>query len=477
MERRSPWKWALAALALLVVSACGSDTESGSSAASFGGEDEADGMAKAVPIEQQASSTPTEQGVTILQPDIDAVELSAEQGPPPAPDPNAPSKWGDPDAEAGQPLPKRNPMAGAAAKHYKQGINLSRRGDDKGAKAAFEKTLQADPKAYEALYNLGVLADRAGQSNQALGYYQKALSIQPDYEQAARGVVLQHLRNGNPQAAVRFIEPIAKRWKRNAYLQAIHAKALIAANRIDEAETIAREALRRDERSVPAMIALAHASLQRGRQELAESILAQALVVDGNHPEIHFLQGKAYEAAGRLAEALSSYRKAIELRPEYAEARMALGILYMAGGNYAQALQQFEVAVRLVPMMVEAHLNLGDAYRATKRWSDAKRQFDQALRMRDNLPEAHFNLGLMYMSAGADFPGMDRLTSLERAILEFNTYRGKMGPRMRKNDPSEAYLADLTRQVEREKKRIEREKKQAERAARAKAMEGGGGEE
>lgn len=469
--------WALLCWALLAFTvACGGDDpEHGGSDFTNGGE-EGSGVAKSVPIEQApATGSVTSSGVTILQPSIDAIELSPQEGPPPPPDPNAPSRWGDPEGQGGEALPGRAPLAGNAAQLYQQGLAASRSGNDAAAKQAFAGALKADPKSFQSAYALGVLADRGGQTNTALSHYRRALSLQPDYELAADAVVKLNLRSGNRDAALRFIEPLATRWVRNPYLQAIWADTLTKAGQLDKAEAVARAALRRDERSVPAMVALARASLRRGREELVESILAQAKIVDPNHPEIHFLQGQALEGEGRLAEALTSYRKAIELRPEYAEARTALGVLYLAGGNYAQAVQHLEIAARLVPMMPEAHLNLGDAYRASGRWADAKRRFDLALRMRDNLPEAHFNLGLMYMAAGDQFPGMTRMDALKRAITELNTYRGKMGSRLGRNDASETYLADLTRQVEREQKRIERQKKAAERAARQAAMDAEGG--
>jgi tetratricopeptide (TPR) repeat protein len=170
----------------------------------------------------------------------------------------------------------------------------------------------------------------------------------------------------------------------------------------------------------------------------------------------------------------------VTFRPEYAEARMALGVAYLAGGNYKQALEQFQWTVRLVPTLVAAHLNLGDAYRTTAQWPEAKKSFDQALRMQEQLPEAHFNLGLMYMTAKDSFPGMKLTVALNRAITEFTTYRNQMGARLKKDDPSAAYIADIQKQIEREQKRIEREEKQkkteAERAARkaAAGAEGAG---
>ena len=57
-----------------------------------------------------------------------------------------------------------------------------------------------------------------------------------------------------------------------------------------------------------------------------------------------------------------------------------------------------------------------------------------------------------------------------RAIQEFNPYRSMMGSRLPRDDISEAYLSDIQRTIEREKKRIEREaarkKREKERAAR-----------
>jgi tetratricopeptide (TPR) repeat protein len=148
----------------------------------------------------------------------------------------------------------------------------------------------------------------------------------------------------------------------------------------------------------------------------------------------------------------------------------------MAAGNYALALEQFEALARLAPTLVAVHLNLGDAYRANQRWQDSKRELDQALRMQDKLPEAHLNLGLLYMDAGAKFPGLQLVDALQRAVVELTTYRDQMGARLSKDDASSNYIADLQRQIDRERKRVEREKAQkqreADRAARNAAMQG-----
>ncbi|MCG8557482.1 MAG: tetratricopeptide repeat protein [Proteobacteria bacterium] len=390
--------------------------------------------------------------------------------PAPAEASSKPSPWGDPEQETGRPLPPRRALTTAGGQLLDQAMAAADAGDVNTARLTLERALQADPNSPKLAYNLGVLADRSGQENQALQYYRRALQVQPDYEKAAEGIVRFYLRRGAVREAVAFMAPLASSWVRNLYLQALYSSLLTRAGRLDEAEAAARKALRRDERFVPAMIALLKAARARGRAELADSMLQQAMGVTDQDAELHFLLGAKYKKDGRLADALKAFRKAVELRPDYPEARMELGLQYMAGGNYSQALAEFEHLVRLTPGVAAVHLNLGDAYRSTKQWQLAKASFDEALRLQPNLPEVHFNLALMYMSAGADYPGLDQLTALRQAVSEFTNYRHMKGPSLSRDDPSEGYLQDLQRGIEREQRRIEREKKrkqrETERAAR-----------
>ena len=413
----------------------------------------------------QDSSKPVGTNLVALPP---VPKLAAATGP--AED-KGPSLWGAPDAESGKPLPKRAEPSKNVLEAYKVGYRAMIANDLPQARKAFEGAVATDPKGFEGVYNLGVIADRQGKPEDALQQYGKALRLQPDYELAVQGAVNIMLRRNNVNGAVTYVQPIAMQWERNLYLQAIFADVLVRADRVDEGEQTARKALRRDERFVPAIVALAKASLRRGRIELAESMLEQAGDIDPKYAEVHFLKGQLAQGKGDLGSALTEYRKAVELRPDYAEARMALGIQYMASGNYQEALQQFEVTLSLVPTLVPAHLNIADAYRALKRWQDAKREFDKALSMQADLPEAHFNLALMYMSAGATFPGMTELDALDRAMSEFTAYRTQMGPRLSADDASATYMADIQRRQERERKRIEREKAKAEKEAARKAKE------
>lgn len=435
--------WGLGVLLLAVgVTGCSKDqpAETGSSEPSSGGE---------APVDSNAEVSGE---VFAEAPVIDAGPVDHS------------SPWGATRAEQCRTTP-RKAIDRKAANAIDEGVRQAASGQTEAARASFVRALDRDSNAYPAAYNLGVLEDRAGQEKKALEQYRKALRILPDYEDAIRGIMTIEFRRGNVDAALAAVEPVARDYKSNLGVQAAYAEALVRARRYEEAWQAARNALKCDERFVPALIALIKASVAQGRDELAESILDQALEVDQRNAELHYLQGERLRSEpGRLRESMTEFRRAVELRPDYAEARIALGIQLLNGGNYNDALLHFEAASRLVPTLAAVHLNVGDAYRANKRWLDAKHAYDRALKIHPQMPEALFGLGLLYMSAATEFPGLDELTALQKATDAFTEYRDKMGPRLGRDDRAGDYIGDIERQMKRTRRRIEREQRRAKEA-------------
>lgn len=387
------------------------------------------------------------------------------------------SPWGRPEAETGRPLPPRQPMNGSARSAYRQGLQAASQGDLSQAQQAFERALRADGNAFKAAYNLGVIADRRGRETEAIQHYERALRIQADYERAILGIARIHIRRGDAGRAVSFVRPLADQWERNLHIQAVYGDVLVAANRPEEAVQAARRALRRDERFVPAMVVLVKANLALSRNELAESILDQAIATDDGNAELHYIRARLHQDQGNLGPALQSYSRAIELNPAYVEARMALGLQQLASGNYNEALQQFRAAANLAPTLASVQLALGDAYRATKQWQKASEQFDRVQEMEPRNAEVHFNIAVMLREAGENYPGLSKLQAYQRSVTEFNRYRELMGPRLPRNDPSETYLEELGRLIEREERSIERDRARAQREQERAAREAAGGGE
>ncbi len=80
--------------------------------------------------------------------------------------------------------------------------------DEEGAKAAFGKALEADPRDFEALFHLGAILYRERDLKEARKYLERALAIQPVSLPARYAMALVRSASGELDRAVRDIEGI-----------------------------------------------------------------------------------------------------------------------------------------------------------------------------------------------------------------------------------------------------------------------------
>ncbi len=470
------WRLAACMLALVLVACGGSDEKDDEGArgaeASSGGEatDTAAGMdrppgsvAPSEDADQEAWDGDAEGDAESAPGVRDDGQSTAEGGGTEPPPQDASRRFGQTRAEQCRQRP-RPPMKAAARGPFEQGVRLAAEGKSRRALQAFERALQADPNHYRILYNLGVVWHRLGETQRAMDYYRRALSAQPDYEAAAAGIVRVHVARGSVPEALAFLQPLAGRYPANKALQVLLAETYILAKRYDDAWRAARVALRCDERYVPALTAIVKASLAQGREEMAREVLERALKIDPNFADLYVLKAKILlKDPTTLREGVALLEKAVQLAPEHLEARTLLGLRRLGGGAYPEALEHLRVAARLAPRLPQVQVNLGEALRANRRWQEALQAYQKALQLDPNLKEVWYDMGLLYMEAGEDFPGLDKLQAMQKALEMFRKYRDAMGPRLSRDDPVEQHMASLQRQIEREQRRRERE---ARRAAR-----------
>jgi len=229
----------------------------------------------------------------------------------------------------------------------------------------------------------------------------------------------------------------------------------------------AKQALRRDERYVPAMVVLAKGYYQLRKYELASAILDIAAGIDDKDAGVHHLRGFIELARDNKPGALASFRKATEYDPNHAAAWNNLGAEYVQAKNYQEAVPALERAVSLAPDSAQAHLNLGSAYRGSGQYQKAEAAYRRALELRKEYAEANFNLGILYLDA-PEFPGLDKIGRLSAAINQFTRYKELQSYRLAKDDPVDAYMEEARKGIDRERKLRERERN---RAAQSKEKE------
>ena len=226
------------------------------------------------------------------------------------------------------------------------------------ADALYRGVLATDPKQFDALHMLGLIAARRERYGEADGLIQRALDVNPRSAVAYnnRGNVLSELH--------RFDEALA------AYDSAL--------------------ALRPDYPDAMSNRALVLQELNRPDEALA--IYDQALALNPNHVEALYNRGNALRDLKRLEEALASYDRAVALNPAYADALSNRGNVLVDLMRFPEALESYERALKVRPDFPAALNNRGNCLLTARHYEEAAADFAQVVALQ---PDYQYAKGLL----------------------------------------------------------------------------------
>ncbi len=222
----------------------------------------------------------------------------------------------------------------------------------------FEEAVRVKPDYALAHNNLGYALAQKGRLDEAIRQYQEALRLDP-------GCTLAHFNLGN---------------------------ALADKGQIDEAIRQIREALRLKPDYAEAYNNLGLVLNKKGQSDEAIRHYQEALRLKPSYAEAHNNLAIALADKGQIDEAIRHYQEALRLKPDHAEARNNLGVALNKKGQSDEAIRQYQEALRLKPGYAEAHNNLGIALAQKGQTDEAIRCFEQALRLKPDYASARQNL-------------------------------------------------------------------------------------
>jgi len=385
-------------------------------------------------------------------------ESAGEPGPSGA---TGPAGVGAPEAAAGgalagprPPRPKASPEVDAKARgQFAHAVQLQGMGDLEGAVAAFESARRSGADLPWAGLNAGLLQERLGRPGRAAAVYEATLEDFPDFAPAAQNLVRLWLREGRSLDQVEA--ELRGRLGRGdgVALRVGLAEVLLGAAKFDAAEEECKKALKVDEKSIPAMVALSNAYAGRKRYELARMVLENARQVDELDPAVWNRLGFVELALGNRPQAIENFRIAASLRPDYPEAHANYGAILADADDFAGAAQELEQAVKYAPGSAGAWLDLGNARRGLQEFERSEAAYRKALELDPAMNDARFNLAVLYLDVPR--PGLPALQRLEQGVAWFDEFEKHGGKEQR----VAAYRKDAAREIDREKKRLAREEK------------------
>ena len=205
------------------------------------------------------------------------------------------------------------------------------------------------------------------------------------------------------------------------------AQALHQAGRIEQAEPLYREVLRRAPRHFDALHSLGMLAFMAGHPQAAADLIARALAVEPQDASAHGNLGYALHMLGRHAQALDSLERALAIKPDLLEALNNRGNTLSVLGRHDESIASFDRALALRPDYVEAAYNRGNALHGAGRLAEALAAYDAVIAARPDLAQAHNNRArvLQDLARHADaLAGYDRAVVLAPKYLHAIVGRG-----------------------------------------------------
>src|SRR4029077_7015404 len=180
-------------------------------------------------------------------------------------------------------------------------------GDLDSAEASFRKVTAADPRAGAAFANLGVIAMRRKQWEQALALLQKAERLEPKMTGIRLNIGLVKYRRGDyagataPFASVVHDQPYSQQAR---YLLGL---CNLFTEHYSDAVSVLEPLWPQQSNNFMYLYVLGIAAHNVGRKDLDEKALNRLVEVGGEAPEFHLILGKAYLNRGEPETALPEF--------------------------------------------------------------------------------------------------------------------------------------------------------------------------
>ena len=148
--------------------------------------------------------------------------------------------------------------------------------DYPGLEKRFRAAADADPNLAEAVYNLGVLADRQGKVKEAVSLYKEALAKKPTLRQAAENLAVIAQNNGDEAGATKIYTDIITNYPEDAGSRARLAELSRRKGELDRAIELSREALFRDPKTLQAYKTMMQVYFEQKKFSMARLIALRA---------------------------------------------------------------------------------------------------------------------------------------------------------------------------------------------------------
>jgi tetratricopeptide (TPR) repeat protein len=261
------------------------------------------------------------------------------------------------------------------------------------AQKLYEEILVLQPRNFDALNFMGMIAVQTKNPRRAVALLDRAIEIEPNNAatHCNRGLALQQLKSWDAALA--------------SYHRAIEIEADFAS----------------------AYCYLGNLLQELGQLDRALSSYNQAIAIKADFAEACANRGLVLERLNRLDEALASFNQAIAIKADFAEGYSNRGLVLAKLNRFDDALASLNQAIVINPGYAKAYSNRGLVLADLNRLDEALANHDHALAIKADLAEAHCNRGLVLASLNRldeALASHDRAIAIKANFAEGHSNRG-----------------------------------------------------
>ena len=270
------------------------------------------------------------------------------------------------------------------------GAALNRQGRGREAEPLLRHALDEEPGYAKGHEELGRSLLQLGRVDEAIERLRKALELDPKLQSAQLTLVHALSESGRKEQADELMQ---------AYLRADPARELIAkaaehqrAGRLEDAEGIYREVLRRDPRNLEALRLLALIAINLEHYGQAEQLLKRAVEIAPDFLAAWIDLSRAQLERLDLPAAHASIERAAQLNPRSANVQIHVANVEARSGRHDRAIETYGRAIELNPESTAGHQGLGNVLKTVGRQAEAIAAYRRATVLRPEQSEAWWSL-------------------------------------------------------------------------------------
>lgn len=270
----------------------------------------------------------------------------------------------------------------------------------KEAESMYRQILSVDPRHFDALHYMGLLAHQLGRNDVAIQLVQQAISIKGDFPQAYNNLGVFLEAAGKPDQAIAAFRKALFFNPQDATTHHNLGNALRQMGCMDEAIATYRQAILIKHDYAEAHRNLGNALGCLGDLAGAASACLQALSFQPDYPEALIDLGTAYREMGRIDEAIMAFGKVTAIHPDNAQAHNNLAITMRQAGRLDEAISSHQRTIEISPEWASAHNELGITFYEKGQLDESFHAYQRAISLRPDFAEALSNLGILFDETG-----------------------------------------------------------------------------